>query len=689
MAELLFGAETEYAVARRGVKKKRPNEEAALELMCQAEMQLPHLPDMSSSRGMFLSNAARFYVDCGTHPEYATGECNDPWELVRQVHAGHRILASLARNARTLGRRDKSIHCFRSNVDYSGSCSTWAAHENYLYNGSQAALSTHLIPHLVTRPIYAGAGGFRPRSRGLEFTLAPRLTYFEQVMADSTTSGRGIWNDKSESLSANNRRLHVTCSETLCSQTALFLKFGVTALIVAMTDARVKPGEAVQLADPVRALQTVIGDVNCTAKLALRNERSRTAVEIQRHYLEMAEAHLQADFMPSWAGAVCRAWRAILDRIETGGPAAVANTLDWAIKLSLYSHQNLGIRWEQLGALSALLDQSSPAQDLNQDPEALLAEERAVRRKLSSEEATDEFERLARSQGVDVADIKTLTRQRQRMFEIDMRFGELGAGGIFESLDAAGVLDHRIVADDEIERAMTQPPPNGRAKIRGQVVQRLASNDGARCDWHQIIDFAEAKMLDLSDPFAREESWQVLNDTPYVHSVAFERHPLSRRERAYQLFQRGNFSGAEELLRGVVAEEFEVASNRCHLARVLMMMDREPEAREEVSLAWSAREGAASYVVPRILFFRLLFAVLDGQDLVEPIAQIKELLQDSSACSSWTIRPVLTHLRTRLSRPQYRFLKALADALSYFEHISALDEFPEWRTVQAAAATPG
>ncbi len=42
----------------------------------------------------FLTNGARFYQDTGCHPEYATPECDDIFELVVHEKAGERILES-------------------------------------------------------------------------------------------------------------------------------------------------------------------------------------------------------------------------------------------------------------------------------------------------------------------------------------------------------------------------------------------------------------------------------------------------------------------------------------------------------------------------------------------------------------------------------------------------------------------
>ncbi len=696
MAVLLFGAETEYAVAGLLGAGVMEGDEAARSLMRAARERLTHLTDLSSSSGIFLANGARLYVDCGTHPEYCTPECTNPWDVVQQVEAGHRTLSGLASAAQGNGAHGARWLAFRSNVDYS-TCTTWGTHESYLYKGASNTLRAQLIPHLVTRPIYTGAGGFHPKRRGLEFTLSPRLTCYTKVEGDNSSNDRGIWHTKFEPLSTKYKRLHVVCGESLCSQTALFLKFGVTALVVAMAEAGLKPGAEVRLADPVRAMHAVLGDVSCRTPLAMEDKTARTAIEVQRHYLEMAEAHASDGCMPSWTSEVCRLWREVLDRLETG-PEAVARTLDWGIKYALYAAyaRTLGVRWESLAALNRALEMESELPGSARGKQINALQESLFEPLPETAQANQSLQEFLQSSGLECSNLKTLKSQRQQMLEIDMRFGQLGKDGIFEALDRAGVLDHRIIAEEEIARAMTEPPGDNRAKIRGVVVQRLAYNDDMRCDWQQIIDFKESKVLDLTDPFSVAENWQPFNDpdapyhrTHFPHGIIGsgrgqdrEPGPLARREQAYDLYRSGDYRGAEDLLRGCVAEGFELASNRCHLARVLMMTDRELEAREEVAQAWAARENAADYVIPRILYFRCLFALIDRSDPSQAIRELKHTLAESGAISSWTILPMLERLHPRLARPAYLFLKALAGVLSGSELLSRMNRFVLWRNVE-------
>jgi proteasome accessory factor A len=328
MAALLFGLETKYAIAGLSPSGDVCRDKIVQHLVAGARRRLVHLPDLQSTGGVFLGNGSRFYVDCGLHPEICTPECSDPWDAVRYIQAGHRTLFDLVSLVGSANWPGAAIMSFRCNVDYGGSHSTWGCHESYMHRIFQEALQPQIVPHLVTRQIYTGAGGFNPFSAGLEFTLSPRMTHFRRLVTESSTTGRGIWHEKSESLCAGFERLHVLCGESLCSETATFLKVGVTALIVAMADAGLAPGSAVQLADPLRALHSVAGDVTCRKPLKMADGSSKTAIEIQRHYLEQAEAHAGTGAMPAWAADVCRRWRAVLDQLEEG-PVAVKKTLDW------------------------------------------------------------------------------------------------------------------------------------------------------------------------------------------------------------------------------------------------------------------------------------------------------------------------------------------------------------------------
>ena len=696
MTELLFGVETEYAISGMTPQGAVGREQILSGLMDLATRELVHLPDLYSSGGVFLQNGARFYADCGLHPEIGTPECTNPVDVVRYIEAGHSILGRLAAEVESRGAAETEIMCFRCNVDYGGSQSTWGCHESYLHRIPQHELQPEIVPHLVSRLIYTGAGGFNPLSPGLEFTLSPRMAYFRRVITESSTGGRGIWHTKSESLSSGYGRLHVLCGESLCSETANFLKVGTTALIVALADAGFTPGIDVQLDDPLEALQSVARDVTCKKTLTMADGRSLTAIGIQRHFLEQVEAHLGDGVLPGWATEVCQCWRMILDDLE-GDQRSAEQMLDWGIKRALYANyaKGLGVSWDDLPVLNQAIEQMVSMIRARKGRGKAQRLDTAIELGKQMPEDLAKFEPRLQSNGLEWADLRTLLSRKETFFEIDTRFGQLGPKGIFNVLNRARVLNHRIGGADNIDQAVVEPPSGSRARIRGEVIRRLAGTGKVQCDWQQVINFTSGQILNLTDPFAKKELWDDFRGeeppdrrAPCSLADLFRRDEdiqarreascFSRRMEALRLYKARNYAAAEVLLRGLVQEGYEVASNQCHLARVLILMDRAEEARQEIRLATDNLGNAYTYVLPRVLYFQWVFAILDGADCVTVAQQMRDALRDPGACSEWTIQPMLDYLRPRLGESNFKFLKALAKALSYSSATANLDAFPQW-----------
>jgi len=507
----MFGAETEYAVAamRGGAAVDR---ELVLHAMMQAaRRRLVHLPDLGSG-GMFLENGSRFYVDCGMHPEVSSPECTDPWTLVSYVQAGNRIVADLVLAVETGELIGTEVMCFRCNVDYSGTDSTWGSHESYLHCIDPESLQPLVVPHIVSRIVYTGAGGFNPRSPGLEFSLSPRVAHFNQVASsDSTSHDRAIYHTKNEPLCGDGfNRLHIICGETLCSETAMLLKVGTTALIVAMADNGMNPGAEVQLESPLEALRTFAADPTCKKTVRMKDGRRLTAIEVQRHYLEKAEALIAESFMPEWAAEVCRIWRDVLDRLADD-PRSTDRILDWPLKLSLYTDQaaRLGIRWDRLTFWAEILNRLNNALERAKCIDTELPLDFVIGPQSPVPDEANRLSRFLRLKGLGWEELQRLMDTRPRFFEIDTRFGQLGDKGIFQSLDAAGVLHHRTRQHEDAPSAISEPPAAGRALVRGRAIRRLAAERGDwYCDWGYITNTTDGRTLDLSNPFATEEIWR-------------------------------------------------------------------------------------------------------------------------------------------------------------------------------------
>ena len=130
---------------------------------------------------MFLQNGARLYLDVGSHPEYATPECDSIHDVVVHDKAGERILEQLLTSAeKRLADEgiNGDIYLFKNNTDSAGN--SYGCHENYLTGRTEelAHYTNALIPFLVTRQIYAGAGKVLQTARGAMFCISQRAELF-------------------------------------------------------------------------------------------------------------------------------------------------------------------------------------------------------------------------------------------------------------------------------------------------------------------------------------------------------------------------------------------------------------------------------------------------------------------------------------------------------------------------------
>ena len=106
MERRIFGLENEYGVTctLRGQRRLSPDEVA--------RYLFRRVVSWGRSSNVFLENGARLYLDVGSHPEYATPECDSISDLVVHDKAGERILEHLvvSAEARPAGRRHPGGH---------------------------------------------------------------------------------------------------------------------------------------------------------------------------------------------------------------------------------------------------------------------------------------------------------------------------------------------------------------------------------------------------------------------------------------------------------------------------------------------------------------------------------------------------------------------------------------------------
>jgi hypothetical protein len=129
-------------------------------------------------------------------------------------------------------------------------------------------------------------------------------------------------------------------------------------------------------------------------------------------------------------------------------------------------------------------------------------------------------------------------------------------------------------------------------------------------------------------------------------------------------YQEGDYPRAEQLLRFILERRFEVPDTHCLLARVLLVADRDKEARDEVQKACENHADWQSYTAQRVYFLQTLFGLLDGITPTDALQNLKTELLRPGPAMEWNLRPLLDHLKPRLTPEACELLGALSAAIN-------------------------
>ncbi len=439
MDRRIFGLENEYGVTctLRGQRRLSPDEVA--------RYLFRRVVSWGRSSNVFLENGARLYLDVGSHPEYATPECDTIEDLVAHDKAGERILDSLVGSAEAR-LRDEGIRgvvfLFKNNTDSAGN--SYGCHENYLTSRRDdfAHYAQVLIPFLVTRQIYAGAGKVLQTARGATFCLSQRAEHIWEGVSSATTRSRPIINTRDEphADAERYRRLHVIVGDSNMSEYATFLKIGTMSILLHMLE---EPGVVMRdmtLEDPIRAIREISHDLTCTErKVRLANGREASAFDIQQEYLSRATRYADTRGLSPMESRALEMWTHCMDGIEKD-PLSLSRECDWVMKHRLVegyrARHDVGLGAPQV----ALLD----------------------------------------------LQYHDISRER----------------GIFYRLQARGGAE-RIVTDEAIDHAMANAPETTRARLRGEFIRKAKERRrDFTVDWvHLKLNDQTQRTVLLKDPF--------------------------------------------------------------------------------------------------------------------------------------------------------------------------------------------
>jgi proteasome accessory factor A len=442
MRKRIYGLENEFGIAFTSHGRRTLPSEKVVRYLFEK------LITTEGFLNVFLENGARFYLDTGCHPEYATPECASPYDVMIYDKAGERILENLLNYAQ-IKVREEGFHgdlaIFKNNTDFVGN--SYGCHENYLAERTSDFyyMAEQLIPFLVTRQIFTGAGKVFRTRRGTVFHISQRAQHIRQKISGTTTNERSIINTRDEphAIKEKYRRLHIIVGDSNMSEFTTYVKVGTTAIVLQMIeDDFLTPNFS--LRNPVRAIKDISRDLTCREPVPLNNGKKLSALELQKEYLDLAHRYYSTRSMSPMAADILHKWEFVLSKLEED-PLQLHRHIDWVTKMHLLKAYG-------------------------------------ERMKLPLEASGD------------------------RMLMLDLQYHDIRHDkGLYYLLERKGHVE-RIATDAEIDKAVVDPPQNTRAKMRGELI-KLAKMKRIPydLDWNYIrIGYLLNLWVKCNDPFQEE-----------------------------------------------------------------------------------------------------------------------------------------------------------------------------------------
>jgi len=440
MDRRIFGLETEYGVTCtfNGQRRLSPDEVA--------RYLFRRVVSWGRSSNVFLTNGSRLYLDVGSHPEYATAECDSITDLIAHDRAGERILEGLGVEAQQRLHDEGvfgDVYLFKNNTDTAGN--SYGCHENFLIDrsGDFTTLADQFIPFLISRQLIVGAGKVLSTPKGATYCLSQRADHMWEGVSSATTRSRPIINTRDEPHADADlyRRLHVIVGDSNMSETTTLLKVGSADLVLRMLEAGVIMRD-MSLDNPIRAIRDMSHDITGKRPVKLSTGRELSAWSMQIEYFEKASdfAHHEGLVDDPTVSRVLELWGRTLKAVEADDSSLIDREIDWAIKRKV-------------------LDRYMAKHGLSLDS--------------------------------------------PRIAQLDLAYHDINRHrSVFYLMERQGLVE-RVTTDLQVFEAKSVPPQTTRAKLRGDFVRRAQE-----CRRDFTVDWVHLKLNDQAqrtvlckDPF--------------------------------------------------------------------------------------------------------------------------------------------------------------------------------------------
>jgi len=457
----------------------------------------------------FLRNGSRIYICTGGHLEIATPECRNAFEVLKYDKAAELYMQIGVEKAneryrkklRKSGNSSAYIQCWKANVEIDKRYSR-GTHESYLVERRKfVGKEILLIPFLVLRKIFFGAGGFIAEKEGLKYVISPKAMVSKRVLTESPSQWP-ILSTRDEPLSTKDKyRVHITSGEGVRSEVTRLLNNALTSYVLEAIETE-KLAHVEDIWNPLQTFKDISANIEGDWRIKLANGRTELAIDyLEASYLAVIEDLFEDREVSYWDKYVLDTFKRLCDKFRQGllEDPYVVRRLEWVMKLWVIKNE------------------------------------------------IDDFEYEYTSQGkFDYRSIFMMDEQAEKEIAASFDFTNLCDYDLYERVaDRIGV--ERVLTEEEIGEALLFPPKNSRAELR----VRLASEfENAALSWNKITINREPKIkIDMGRPSGEE------------YSRLFERYPeLARMPSAVVVFLRERRRGeaTRQVLVRLLAEEEDI-----------------------------------------------------------------------------------------------------------------------------------
>ncbi|MGV8120609.1 MAG: proteasome accessory factor PafA2 family protein [Candidatus Xenobiia bacterium LiM19] len=386
---------------------------------------------------------------------------------------------------------------------------------------------SELVPFLVTRTIFTGSGRVSLPSADTAPGPTPEPHPFFEISqrADAIKTICTIYFDDGNRplidmrdlfynpLSALHRRkrLHMLFSDTNMSSIGVYLKLGITGLVLEM----IEEGHTFRdlyPADPIKALKDISRDTSLKLRIPLADGGEATAIEIQRHYLARAQEFFRERAMRDpQIRDILERWEYVLSCLEAN-PHLLYKKVDWVTKKDLVEEVMRGrCTIDELAEVSEWVSYISTHcgaySPLEMDSPDLL-------RHILGEENYQAFLDFLVYRELTVEQFISRWTIYQELIKIDFKFHQLDEEGYYYQMLHSGLVDE-LFTSSEVAWAATTPPGDTRAYIRGELIKKYGQKKTAfdeadssqavlqsiKIGWDKFYIRWPWKKVEFKDPF--------------------------------------------------------------------------------------------------------------------------------------------------------------------------------------------